>query len=308
VIHLLAPAKINLSLEIIGPLDSNYYEVRTVLQSVSLFDELFFDHLKDMRLNIDNSINFDEEDIVLKAARLLQRKFDVSLGASIRVIKNIPISAGLGGGSSDAATTLLGLNKLWRLNLSDDELHDVASELGSDVPFFINGGTRYGEGRGDELSKLPMPTQNYVVIFSPTEGIRESKTKSMFGLIQDNHFTDGSRTAELIEAINSQKPLSHLLFNVFDAVASLAYSPYVGTKSVLGDLISAPYILTGSGPSLFALFSSEKDMMQVVNQNKLAGYIAYPARLISSWSTQGLDGGSVENIFNESDRSENASN
>ena len=153
-IHLLAPAKINLSLEIIGPLDSNYYEVRTVLQSVSLFDELFFDHLKDTRLNIDNSINFDEEDIVLKAARLLQRKFDVSLGASIRVIKNIPISAGLGGGSSDAATTLLGLNKLWRLNLSDDELHDVASELGSDVPFFINKQPATISGIGDNWELL----------------------------------------------------------------------------------------------------------------------------------------------------------
>lgn len=287
-IHLLAPAKINLSLEIIGPLGTTYHEICTVMQSVDLFDELFFSHSTDLTLDVDDPIGLGEGNLILRAARLLQKKRNVHFGASIRLIKNIPISAGLGGGSSDAAATLLGLNQLWKLNLNAVELSQIASDLGSDVPFFITGGTCHGKGRGNELSSLLAPIEEYAVIFSPSKSIIEEKTKRMYGMITGNHFSNGSKTRELIEAITTAKPVAQLLFNVFDSVATLAYSSYSGTKSALDSISPAPFTLAGSGPSLFALFQSEKDMMRVINECEIAEYRAYPVKLISGWSIAGL--------------------
>ncbi len=152
-----APAKINLHLEIIGKRKDGYHELAMVMQSISLSDNLEIEINNNGKLNLKtDSENLDngDENLIIKAARLLKEySAKKELGASIFLKKNIPIGAGLAGGSSDAAATLIGLNALWNLNLNAKILHELASKLGSDVPFCIKGGSQYCFGRGEILKK-----------------------------------------------------------------------------------------------------------------------------------------------------------
>ncbi len=152
-----APAKINLHLEIIGKREDGFHELAMVMQSINLSDQLEIEINNEGKLNLKtDSANLDngDENLIIKAARLIK---DYSgkkeLGANIFLRKNIPIGAGLAGGSSDAAGTLIGLNELWNLNLNSKILHQLASKLGSDVPFCIKGGSQYCFGRGEILKK-----------------------------------------------------------------------------------------------------------------------------------------------------------
>jgi len=167
-----APAKINLYLEVLGSRPDGYHEIRTVMQTVSLFDELSFSLRDDAELLLratGDGLPPPKDNLVIRAAELLRRRTGCRLGAEIRLSKAIPPGRGLGGGSSDCAATLLALNHLWRLNLPADELERLAAELGSDVPFFLRGGTALCEGRGERLSPVKVPsTFHYVLVLPAT--------------------------------------------------------------------------------------------------------------------------------------------
>ena len=146
-LRLPAPAKVNLTFEVLGRRADGYHEVRTILQAISLADELAFEEADALTLTVEPAGAAPvEENLVLTAARLLQREVGVSGGAAIHLVKRIPTAGGLGGGSSDAATALLGLRRLWGLDLDAAALRALAARLGSDVPFFVSGGTALGEG------------------------------------------------------------------------------------------------------------------------------------------------------------------
>jgi len=152
-----APAKINLHLEIIGKREDGFHELAMIMQSINLSDQLEIETNNNGKLNLQtDSENLDngEENLIMKAARLVKDYFGKKeLGANIFLRKNIPIGAGLAGGSSDAAATLVGLNELWNLNINSKTLHQLASKLGSDVPFCLKGGSQYCFGRGELLKK-----------------------------------------------------------------------------------------------------------------------------------------------------------
>ena len=138
-----APAKINLTLDILGKLPNDYHELTTVYQAVSLYDELEFEESEvgDIKITSNSDqIPLDENNIVYKAVELIRQKHDIGKGLSINIEKNIPVAAGLAGGSTDAAATLKALNEIWELKLSDEILREYAAELGMDVSFLINGG------------------------------------------------------------------------------------------------------------------------------------------------------------------------
>lgn len=160
----LAPAKINLFLHILGRRADNYHELQTAYQFLDYCDELTFRVREDRQIKLNSTI---ENDLVLRAARLLQERGGTSLGADISLTKRIPIGGGLGGGSSDAATTLLALNKLWDINLPETQLLELGLKLGADVPVFIQGKAAFAEGIGEKLTPISIPEPWYVVLAPP---------------------------------------------------------------------------------------------------------------------------------------------
>lgn len=160
----LAPAKINITLDVLGPRPDGYHELKTVFQAISLCDELAVDLAPDL----DVKSPFPPgEDLVARAARALSARFAVSKGARIVVTKHIPVGAGLGGGSSDAAACLLALSELWDVRVGTGALEEIARGLGADVPFFLRGGTALGTGRGDEIRPLPFMGRREVLLVKP---------------------------------------------------------------------------------------------------------------------------------------------
>jgi|TARA_B100002003_G_C14046049_1_gene503858 4-diphosphocytidyl-2-C-methyl-D-erythritol kinase len=164
--QLKAHAKVNLTLDILGKREDGFHSLRSVMQEVSLCDEITLDEISEDAIKISCSDKTLENDdnLCWKAAALIKRTFMIAQGVSISLTKNIPMQAGLGGGSSDAAAVLMGLNVLWELKLDEDGLMKLAAELGSDVPFFILGGTCVVEGRGEIVSRIKGPEYSYVIV------------------------------------------------------------------------------------------------------------------------------------------------
>ena len=272
----LAYAKINLSLEVLNRRDDKYHEIVSVMQTVNLYDVLKFELsdticLKSTGVHIDNSNN-----LILRAAKLLQSKTGISRGVSISLDKKIPLSAGLGGGSSDAAATLNALNVLWNLNLSHGNLMAMASELGSDVPFFIHGGTALVYGRGELIRRLNTNDLWKMVILSPPIDI-PGKTARLYSKLSQEYFTKGLLTRKLESRILGGGDLPpQLLFNVFESVAFEAFTElkhywdtfhYAGAREIH---------LVGSGPSMFAPVMSESEGVKLQSALRhVYGWTAY---------------------------------
>ena len=185
-IRLRAPAKLNLYLRVLGRRPDGFHEIETVFERIDLADELTFEPADGLALACtDPALSCGEDNLVIKAARLLQRATGTSLGARIHLSKYIPVSAGLGGGSSDAASALIGLNRLWELGLPRERLTPLAAELGSDVPFFL-AGTAFaiGRGRGEMCEPLPdaAPLAHILVVPPERLSTRDVYAGSQFDL------------------------------------------------------------------------------------------------------------------------------
>lgn len=152
-LYVKAPAKINLTLDVLYKREDNYHEVEMVMTTIDLADRVGLALRNDGKITLSSTDQFvpvDQRNFAYQAARLLQQRFGITKGVAIKIEKEIPIAAGLAGGSTDAAATLRGLNELWELNLSIDELAELGAEIGSDVPFCVYGGTAHATGRGEK--------------------------------------------------------------------------------------------------------------------------------------------------------------
>jgi 4-diphosphocytidyl-2-C-methyl-D-erythritol kinase len=167
-----APAKLNLFLHVVGRRADGYHEIQTVFQLVDLADRLVIAPRRDAEIRrLDGPAGIPpEEDLCVRAARRLQEASHVGRGADIRLDKHVPIQGGLGGGSSDAATTLVALNEIWGLRMAPSILVELGLGLGADIPFFIHGQTAWGEGVGERLTPLELPPKHYAIVF-PGVGI-----------------------------------------------------------------------------------------------------------------------------------------
>ena len=293
-----AYAKINITFEVLGRRKDGYHDIASVLQEIDLKDDLKFELAPSLGIECDDAALRSSDNLVLKAARLLQQEAAYKGGAKITLRKGIPVAAGLGGGSSDAAAALMGLNKLWKLKLSIDSLTELAAALGSDVPYFIHGGTALAEGRGERIIQLSPLPRSWVVLLKPSVPIPEPKTKAMYGALTSSHYSDGEHTNRLVSAIehgiggdtasveprnkSDQPPVSPSLggfykngghpqtpgrknpsplfpmYNTFDAVA---FKMYEGMEWYWKQFLSAgaPEVhLAGAGPTLFTLLSGRK--------------------------------------------------
>ena len=218
-----APAKVNLYLHVTGRRADGYHELDSLIAFAGVGDTVTVWPADDLSLAVDgpfaDRLPPAPDNLVLKAARLLKGELAVGAGVRICLEKRIPTSAGLGGGSSDAAATLKALNILWGLGLDIDELLPLASRLGSDVPFFLRGGTAVAEGRGEVLIPLPPSAEQWLILAVPHQAL-ENKTAVLYAALKPSDYSDGSRTASMTEVIRRGGSIgAALTYNVFEAVA-----------------------------------------------------------------------------------------
>lgn len=277
ILHARAPAKINLGLEILGRRADGFHEVRTILQTVALADDLTFADAADLSLDCAPSLGPTERNLVLRAARLLQARTGVSRGATISLRKSIPVAAGLGGGSSDAAATLRGLSRLWGLDLSDDDLADLAGALGSDVPFFLRGGAQLATGRGEHLEPLPS-ARLWVVLVTITADVPD-KTRGLYAAIRPEDWTSGSRVTSLAARLRLGGRLDgEELVSGFKRATSELF-PEVGRAFDLVARAGGTPSLCGAGPSVLSLHPREAEARAVAGA---AGRLGLNARVTTT--------------------------
>jgi 4-diphosphocytidyl-2-C-methyl-D-erythritol kinase len=271
-----APAKINLALEVLGKRPDGFHEIRSVLQTVNLCDRIRFQTGRGITLKCHIPEWSAVESLVTRAISLLPKTTGYSRGAAIEVDKRIPLVSGLGGDSSDAAAILRGLNELWELNLSTEKLLDLAAKLGSDVAFFLYGGTALAEGRGEVVTTLPPLPQMWVVLVVPDVPRLPGKTKQMYDSLNDSHYTDGQVTERLVKILNEGRECKpSLLFNTFENVAFDCFSGLSVYKEHIIKL-GAPHVhLAGSGPTLFTMLKDKAQAEDLYIRCKNQGMEVY---------------------------------
>lgn len=256
-----AYAKINLSLDVIRRREDGYHELRTIMQTVSLHDTVCLDTSPDAGIRLECSgghVPEDRTNTAWKAAELVIGKFGIKNGLRIRIIKRIPAAAGLAGGSADAAAVLRGLNELFSLRLGIDELKDLGKQIGADVPYCIEGGTRLAEGIGEILTPLPDFSGVSVVIVKP--GISVS-TPWVYQNLDLSEISDQDRpdTGRIIDAL-TQKDTAGVaagMKNVLELVTLRRHAVVRQAKSRMEEAGALGSMMSGSGPSVFGLFADE---------------------------------------------------
>ena len=252
-------AKINWFLKISGKRNDGFHELCTIFQTISLCDNITFSESPGLLLECDQThIPVDENNLIIKAAHSIRAKYNVNKGASIFLEKKIPSPGGLGGGSSNAAIAVLGLLKLWNLKTDFDDVLQICAELGSDVPFFLYGGTALGTGRGTEIERLNDQTENHLLIVTPPETV---STAAAFAELNAPHLTNERAKSNLQICRNEARTLNlrqTLLINDFEQSVFRA-APQIGrVKQRLLEAGAVQAVLSGSGASVFAIFDKEE--------------------------------------------------
>ena len=251
-IEIEAHAKINLTLEVVGRRGDGYHDIVSIMQTVGLHDVVTLEPAERLTLTCDPPELESPDNLALRAARLLREHTGHSAGAAISLSKRIPVAAGLGGGSSDAAAVLVGLNRLWGLGLSREEMIPLAASLGSDVPFFLEGGTAMVSGRGERVRALPPADLRWFVVLSPDIRLPD-KTRRVYSNLTQASFTTGQLTRKLEARIRGGGDVSpQFLFNVFDAVAPDVFPELGRYRDAFMQVGAREVHVTGSGPSLYA--------------------------------------------------------
>jgi 4-diphosphocytidyl-2-C-methyl-D-erythritol kinase len=288
-----APAKINLVLEVLGK-HNDYHQISSIVQSIDLCDVLNFQLDEEICFECDEP-GLKRDNLVVRAATLLKESTKYSLGARIELRKHIPWGVGLGGGSSDAAATLLALNELWRLELPLSELVHLASKLGSDVPFFIHKGTALVEGKGEKVTPLPsLPSTCFVLLMPPLPKIL-NKTKQMYNSLRVADFTGGQFVQQALLSLRQGKAIApDLMFNVFEKVAFDFFPGLDKYRKTLEEAGAPGVYLAGSGPCLFTLFSGKEEAGELFSRLRKRGLECYLAFSFSTRMESGRSGGSKD--------------
>ncbi len=273
-----APAKINLTLEVLGERPDGFHEIRSVIQTIDLYDSLRFRSNRRLRFSCDNPEFIVEESLVTRAAALLQEAGGSSRGATIDIKKRIPLVAGLGGDSSDAAAVLSQLNKLWKMGLSTEQLLELAPGLGSDVAFFLYGGTALVKGRGEEVTALPPLPRRWVVLLVPPFSRMPEKTAKLYASLKPSHYTDGQITERLVKVLNEGRGFKpSMLFNTFENVAFELFPRLKLYRDHFIKLGAYNVHLAGSGPALFTMMDDQfqaENLYARCQQQNLESYLA----------------------------------
>ena len=272
-----APAKINLTLEVLRKRPDGYHEIKSVLQTINLSDTLRLEISRDVTFRCDMRGWSAEKSLFPRAVDLLKKTTGCSLGVTVEIEKRIPLLSGLGGDSSDAAALLRGLNEIWKLGLSPEKLRELAAQLGSDAAFFLGGGTSLAEGRGEIITSLPSLPEMRVVLLIPDMPAEPGKTGRMYAALQPEHFTDGRFTDKLVKALHNNTYDESLLFNTFENIADKSHPGLSVIKEHLLKLGAPKVHLAGSGPTLFTMLTDRSRAKEIYRRCKGLGMKAYLA-------------------------------
>lgn len=252
-------AKINLHLQVVGRRQDGFHDLCTVFQSISLHDSLSFEPTPEIKLTCnDPSVPVDERNLVVRSAIKLRDRYRVSCGATIHLEKRIPAPGGLGGGSSNAAVTLLALRKMWGLDVTLEDLHELGARLGSDVPFFFYGGTALGMGRGEAVEPIEDFREKWMVVVSPNVSVA---TREAFKRLNLRVLTnqESKRKLQICRFDLESADFRYTSFkNDFETTVFAAYPEVERVKLTLLDLGAERAMLSGSGGSVFAIFDKEE--------------------------------------------------
>jgi len=250
-----APAKINLSLEVLGRRTDGYHELISVMQTVTLWDTLQFKPHSAVTMTCSDAQLGVACNLVMGAIRLVKNKYHVAAGCSVHLEKCIPSAAGLGGGSSDAAATLVSLARLWNLDMDCATFIDLAADLGSDVPFFLCSGSALLQGRGERVTSLPSGGRNWYLLVKPPLRVPAS---AVFAALPSSSWTSGSATAAVAQCIRTHGEVRFGINGLQETVFRL-YPEARTCYEMVRSLAPGRTIISGSGPTIVAAFSTQQE-------------------------------------------------
>jgi 4-diphosphocytidyl-2-C-methyl-D-erythritol kinase len=262
-----APAKINLLLDVLHKRPDGYHEVEMIMTMVDLADRVEMTELPRDTIIISSQAGYiplDEKNLAFQAARLIKERYQVRQGVYIHLDKHIPVAAGLAGGSSDAAATLRGLNRLWGLHIPTEELQQLAAELGSDIPFCITGGTALARGRGEVLEPIEAPPQCWVILAKPPINV---STADVYGRLNAAAIERHPSASAMIDAIrrNDFHRMCAQMGNVLEDVTIPMHPEVKQIKDLMLKLGADGALMSGSGPTVFCLVSRESKVARLYN-------------------------------------------
>ena len=268
-----AMAKINLGLDVLRRRENGYHDVKMIMQTVNIYDTLDFVKKGEPGIVVKvetKELPTDENNLIYRAAKLLYDKCNMEEGVEITLTKRIPIAAGMAGGSTDAAAALIGINRLFDLGLSMEELKEIGVKIGADVPYCIEGGTALSEGIGEILTKLPDAPDCFVVVAKPEISV---STKYVYENLHANELKYHPDIDGMTEAIyqGDLDGICKRMENVLETVTETKYPIISQLKKLLKDAGAENSLMSGSGPTVFAIFKEEETAKKALNTVKESG-------------------------------------
>ena len=273
-----APAKVNLTLDVTGKRPNGYHDLKMIMQTISVFDEIKLSLTEEEKIDLHMNKELPdkipaEKNLVYKAAALMKEKFDIKGGFDIELQKNIPAAAGLAGGSSDCAATLIAINEVCELGLTTQELCDIGVKLGADVPFCIRKGTMLSEGIGEILTPLTPFKDVWVVLVKPDISVSTAYVYTHLDLPNLKYHPDTDKAIECIDN-GDIAGISNVLSNVLETVTVPEYPVLTEIKEFLVQNGAAGSLMSGSGPTVFGIFKNKEDARRAYDKagEKYRGY------------------------------------
>ena len=270
-----AYGKINLGLDVVRRREDGYHEVKMIMQTVNIYDRIFIKKNDSGEIKIKTNLFYlpnNSDNIMYKAAKLLFDEFGITKGLDINLQKNIPVSAGMAGGSTDAAAVMFGINVMFRLGLSIEELMERAVKIGADVPYCLLRGTALSEGIGEKLTRLSPPPNCFIVIAKPGFGV---STKHVYQNLNLDGLERHPDIDGLMEAIKNKdlKKMSEKMENVLETVTAKEHPEIDRLKQLMLECGACVSLMSGSGPTVFGLFEKKEDAnkaKEIIASKKLA--------------------------------------
>ncbi len=269
-INVKALAKINLGLDVVRKREDGYHEVRMIMQTIHLYDQLLITKKKEQGISITANLDFlptDESNLIYKAAKLLQETYEMKEGVSVKLQKYIPIAAGMAGGSTDAAAVLYGMNELFHLGIKRQKLMELGAQIGADVPYCLMRGTALAEGIGEKLKSLPPVPKCPVLIAKPGIGV---STKYVYENLKLDEHTKHPNIYAQVAAIRKHdlKGITAHMGNLLETVTIPKYPVIDEIKRCMMESGALAAMMSGSGPTVFGLFEDEHTAQNAYSQMK----------------------------------------
>ncbi|MBQ7201480.1 MAG: 4-(cytidine 5'-diphospho)-2-C-methyl-D-erythritol kinase [Eubacterium sp.] len=268
-----APAKINIGLDVTGKREDGYHEIRTIMQSIKLFDRLTLTKTRAPGVRLSTNLKFlptDDNNLIVKSAKMLIKEFDLPGGLNINLEKRIPVAAGMAGGSTDAASTMLAINQMYDMGLKDSGLMKRAVKLGADIPYCIMKGTALAEGIGEKLSTVPKLPGCTILLVKPKIHV---STKDVYGGLVLNENTVHPDIDKMIDAMKNKslKTLCDNMGNILESVTISLHPEIADIKQFMLDHGALGSLMSGSGPTVFGIYK-DKNSAQLAKEEALKAF------------------------------------